>query len=87
MKKLLALTLLTTASLTFAGTNLSDSIDANEVPAEIEEREEETINRPDALDQNTTPSVIEEREREEEWRESYGEPQYDTKTRQNKKRQ
>lgn len=87
MKKLLAFTLLLSSSITHATTNLSDSIDANEIPAEVEEREEETINRPDALDQNAMPSVLEEREREEEWRENYDDSQYDTKTRQNKKRQ
>jgi hypothetical protein len=83
MRKIITLTLLGASLFSYAGTNLSDAIDANEVPAENEERVDETINRPDVLDQNFTPSTLEEREKQEEWREDYEGDQFDTKKRQN----
>lgn len=86
MKRILTIAMLLTSSLALSVTNLSDAIDANEVPAEIEEREEEVINKPDAIDKNTVPSHLEERQKEEEWREDYDSPQYDTIKRQNKMR-
>lgn len=76
--------LMLSSSFALAGTNLSDAIDKNEVPAGVEEREEEVINHPDAVDRNKMPSVLEERENEEEWREGYDEEQADTVKRQNK---
>ena len=84
--KTLLVSLLTLSFSAFGNTNLSDSIDQNEVPAENEERQEETINRPDVLDKNKTPSVLEEREQKEEWRDDYSQEQYDTKKRQNKQK-
>lgn len=83
---LIVMFLFTTALYSQTDANLSDAIDKNEVPAEIEEREEEVINKPDALDKNQTPAILEDREQKEQWREDYSEEQYDTIKRQNKKR-
>lgn len=80
MKWILVAFLSSTIGIQFAAaTNLSDTIDKNEVPAEQEQRAEETINQPDAMDDNKTPNIIEEREQQEEWREDYSKEQKDEK--------
>lgn len=84
---IIGLLLIGSTSVAFAGTNLSDTIDANEVPASVENREEEVINHPDAVDRNNVPSTLEDRQNEEEWREGYDQEQKDTEKRQNKVRQ
>jgi hypothetical protein len=47
-------------------TNYPDRIDANTVPAPLEQRENEVINLPDSLDANTVPASQEERAKDEE---------------------
>lgn len=64
-------------SSAWGGRNLPDYHDANEVPAELEERENEEVNLSDPVDENTTPDVLEPREKEEEWRDDYEEDQFD----------
>lgn len=71
MKKIIVLTASLFSVTTFAYTNLTDAIDANEVPAKQEQRENELINQPDIIDKNNIPSAMEERKRKEEWRRNY----------------
>jgi hypothetical protein len=78
----LALAMSTAAPLV-ASTNLTDAIDANEVPAENELRKGGELNKAEPIDKNKTPEMLEERQKEEEWRESYDEDQADTQDRQN----
>lgn len=67
MKKLLTLAIaLGSFNLAIAADNLSDDLDKNNTPAQIEEREEEVINSGDAVDMNTVPGTLEEREKEEQ---------------------
>lgn len=74
--KIFALILSLITAPVFAA-NLSDAVDANKVPAAVEERENEEVNLPDAVDTNKIPTAFEEREKEEEWREDYDEVQED----------
>lgn len=60
-----------------AGTNLSDAIDKNKIPAEQEQREEEVVNLPDPLDKNATPATLESRKKDEVWRDDYQKLQND----------
>ena len=48
--------------------NMSDSLDKNAVPSELETRKnvEEPRNLPDRIDRNTVPAPFEERQKEEE---------------------
>lgn len=46
--------------------NLSDDLDKNVVPADLEEREHEEMNFSDPIDDNKVPARLEEREEEEE---------------------
>lgn len=86
MKTLFFFTTLLLATSVTATTNLSDAIDANEVPASEEQRQEETFNKPEALDANSQPEALEDRQQKEEWREDYDELQDDMR-KQNKKRE
>jgi hypothetical protein len=45
--------------------NYPDEIDANNIPAPLEEREEEYINTADQYDRNSTPAIKERREQGE----------------------
>lgn len=45
--------------------NYPDDVDANTVPAPLEEREEEYINTADPFDKNATPAIKERREKGE----------------------
>lgn len=46
--------------------NLGDELDANDIPAREEIREEEMPNQPDIKDENATPAALEERLRQEQ---------------------
>jgi len=60
-----------------SGKNLPDRHDQNEVPAELEERQNEEVNLTDKIDENQTPDVMEKRMKNESWREDYSDKQYD----------
>lgn len=47
-------------------TNYSDTVDANNTPSYLEEREDEYINASDPIDDNAVPAELEEREEQEE---------------------
>lgn len=67
-----------------ANTNLSDAVDANEIPAEQEQRQDEIINSPDVIDENKEPAILEDRKKKEKWRSDYSEEQEDMKQQNNK---
>lgn len=75
MKFLFGLTVfsLTLSTGVFAQANMSDDLDKNLTPAELEARkqEEKARNLPDAIDRNTTPAPFEERQQEEEMSDVY----------------
>jgi hypothetical protein len=53
------------AESTRRSNNYPDNIDANNVPAALEERQEEEINFPDYIDDNDVPAIKEQRKKSE----------------------
>lgn len=65
MKFLILLICFVTSPL-YAYENISDDLDKNPTPAELEPRKYEPVNQPDVSDKNLVPAEEEERARQEE---------------------